>query len=174
LNITPDKQLETIQKRWTEIIEETNKTIKVCCFSELNDSLLMWSHYADQHKGICIEYDFIDEDKIRPFLQPIIYSKSIFKVNIFEELTPLRKIGSTLIKCNEWQYEAEWRLTIIKQNDVFLSKMTVPNPKAAYPGTRFHLNDENNKQNLLKILMDKNIPIFQMVKHAEEYKLIRK
>ena len=28
------------------------------CLSENNSSVLMWSHYADNHKGICIEYDF--------------------------------------------------------------------------------------------------------------------
>ena len=27
------------------------------CFSETNADLLMWSHYAQQHKGFCVEYD---------------------------------------------------------------------------------------------------------------------
>ena len=26
-------------------------------FSEEKDNLLMWSHYGDNHKGLCIEYD---------------------------------------------------------------------------------------------------------------------
>lgn len=27
---------------------------KICSFSETNSSILMWSHYADSHKGICL------------------------------------------------------------------------------------------------------------------------
>ena len=172
LHITPDKQLETIQKRWKQIIEETNQNIRICSFSELYDSLLLWSHYADEHKGICIEYDLFEEDKIRPFLQPIVYSDKVYKIGIFEELTTLKKIGSTLIKCKEWEYEAEWRLTIFKQGKVFPNKMTVSNPKAVYLGTRFHHNEENLKKQLFKILEERNIAFFQMTKHPEEYKLV--
>lgn len=29
----------------------------MACFSETNADLLMWSHYAQQHKGFCVEYD---------------------------------------------------------------------------------------------------------------------
>ena len=32
----------------------------ITAFSENNKSLLMWSHYADSHKGICVEYSFDD------------------------------------------------------------------------------------------------------------------
>jgi hypothetical protein len=104
INITPEKQLEVIQKRWTEIIEETNENMRVCSFSEVNNSLLLWSHYSDEHKGICIEYDLVDElSEIRAFLQPIIYSDKVYKVELFEELTTLRKIGSTLIKSKDWE-----------------------------------------------------------------------
>jgi hypothetical protein len=31
--------------------------IKVICFSEEYDSMLMWSHYADYHKGFCLVYN---------------------------------------------------------------------------------------------------------------------
>jgi hypothetical protein len=29
---------------------------KVCCFSGKVDNILMWSHYADSHKGICLRF----------------------------------------------------------------------------------------------------------------------
>lgn len=40
-----------------------NTNIRVACFSELDkyeefyNQILMWSHYADNHKGFCVEYD---------------------------------------------------------------------------------------------------------------------
>lgn len=33
------------------------KNSRVICFSEVNDSMLMWSHYADYHKGFLLVYD---------------------------------------------------------------------------------------------------------------------
>jgi len=32
-------------------------TIGVSCFSQEEDNLLMWSHYADKHKGLCLKFD---------------------------------------------------------------------------------------------------------------------
>jgi len=29
---------------------------KVCCFSGKDDNILMWSHYADSHQGICLRF----------------------------------------------------------------------------------------------------------------------
>lgn len=34
---------------------------KIYCLSKLNDNLIMWAHYADSHKGFCIEFtDYTD------------------------------------------------------------------------------------------------------------------
>ena len=45
-------------------IQATNKVKKenwmhigVACFSEANDNILMWSHYANNHEGFCLEFD---------------------------------------------------------------------------------------------------------------------
>lgn len=32
--------------------------VHIACFSEIGDSSLMWGHYANCHKGFCLEYDF--------------------------------------------------------------------------------------------------------------------
>ena len=36
--------------------ESLSKNIGVACFSEEKNSLLMWSHYAENHTGYCLEY----------------------------------------------------------------------------------------------------------------------
>src|SRR5262245_38977124 len=38
--------------------EETNKDVAILSLSEVNDNLLMWSHYADCHTGLCLELVF--------------------------------------------------------------------------------------------------------------------
>lgn len=40
-----------------EIKENIRKNVKIICFSEKFDSILMWSHYADYHKGYLLVYD---------------------------------------------------------------------------------------------------------------------
>lgn len=66
----------------------------IACFSEYNDSSLMWGHYANGHHGFCLEYDFksilkpcqqgcthikgCNNFMITPSIAPVIYSKSRF------------------------------------------------------------------------------------------------
>ena len=66
----------------------------IACFSENNDSSLMWGHYANGHHGFCLEYDFksilkpcqqgctdirgCNNFMITPSIAPVIYSKSRF------------------------------------------------------------------------------------------------
>ncbi|WP_395045983.1 DUF2971 domain-containing protein [Flavobacterium sp.] len=169
---SPEEQISKVQKRWSEIVEETNRNLRICSFSLIKNSLLLWSHYSDEHKGICIEYDFEDVDELRNFLQPIIYSEKVHKIGIFEDYNTMQMIGSSLVKSREWEYENEWRLTIFKQGDNFPQKMETPNPIGIYLGTRFHLNKQELKEKLFRIAKERNIPIYQMIKDPQEFKLI--
>jgi hypothetical protein len=172
---SPEEQIAEVQKGQAIILNEASKSIRISCFSEFNNSLLMWSHYADEHKGICIEYDFLDEQEIRVFLQPIIYSTKIYKIPTYEDFTLLQLIGASLNKCKDWEYEGEWRLTILKNTNSFEEKkISVPKPKAIYLGTRFTQNDEELKMEFMKAVNQQNIPVYEMEKHPTEYKLVKK
>lgn len=169
---TEEEQLNQAQNRWTQIVTETNKNLRICSFSLQNNSLLLWSHYATKHKGICIEYDFIDSEIIRAFIQPILYRDKVYKIGLFEEYTTMQMIGSSLMKSKDWSYENEWRVTIFKQQNKFPQKLKSPIPKAIYLGTRFYQNKDYLKDSLLKIASIKKIPIIQMRKDNNEFKLI--
>ena len=45
---------EVMQKEFARVIAED---IGVYCVSAKRDDILMWSHYADYHKGICLEFN---------------------------------------------------------------------------------------------------------------------
>jgi len=51
-------------------------SFRIVCFSETYQSILMWSHYADQHRGFCIEYDFT-ADPWRSVVFPVAYQRSM-------------------------------------------------------------------------------------------------
>ncbi|GAB4093559.1 DUF2971 domain-containing protein [Flaviaesturariibacter terrae] len=174
VSLAPEEQLSAIQNSWQQIIDETNLNIRICSFSTVKDSLLLWAHYADQHKGISIEYDFIDNEEIRPFLLPIVYTNDVYKLEVLEDLNTLTKIGSTLLKAQDWSYEKEWRVTIAKKPNYFPQRIKTEKPRAIYLGTRF----QNNKAELLsefwRITKELNIPVYQMGKHPTQYKLLPK
>jgi hypothetical protein len=90
--------------------------IGICSFSEVHDLNLMWAHYADQFKGICIAYDLsrllealkADVEFIRICYvekEPCLpHSKQPKK-----ELEPLAKKALSY-KNYAWLYEREWRM----------------------------------------------------------------
>ena len=50
-----DKRIELLNKSLS-YIQENRKRVKICCLSEVIKSPLMWSHYAQDHKGFAIRY----------------------------------------------------------------------------------------------------------------------
>jgi hypothetical protein len=101
-NATLLRQLEQ------EYLADLRREINVCCFSEKRDDILMWSHYADMHRGYCIEFD-----KNSDFFNTVMkveYASIYPKLNRFT--TPKEKQTSTVVttKYSEWEYEQEWRI----------------------------------------------------------------
>ena len=46
----------------------------VCCFSELFGDLLMWSHYAGGHKGLCLEFSAASADSMFARAEAVTYT----------------------------------------------------------------------------------------------------
>lgn len=83
------KQVEKFKECGNNLQEDLSMKklrVFVACFSEIKSSLLMWAHYADSHRGICIGYNFIDlVDRFGPNIIPITYSKEYFAICSYEE-----------------------------------------------------------------------------------------
>lgn len=84
-------------------------------------NILMWSHYADEHRGYCIKYKlskhFIKQKENdsfeHMFLKPIIYRKD--KVDI-SEMTTINTDLAFATKHRSWKYENEVRLIVYNPN----------------------------------------------------------
>jgi len=88
-------------------IENQLRNIGIYCLSAKNDDILMWSHYADGHKGFCIE---LEGNATKTFLkraQEISYQQKLPIINYFER-DWLPKLLMT--KSEHWRYEEEWRI----------------------------------------------------------------
>ncbi len=171
------------EKHFEKILQERIGDMRVCSFATSFDSILMWSHYSDNNKGICIEYDFTSYDSIIEYLHPVLYTNKRRAVDSLEEIMNYNQMLDCIVKAKEWQYEKEWRYVKSVRWDKYDSKLTkldkklnklmVPKPTAIYLGTRFELNNKLEKNKFLGVIEKMMIPTFKMTIHKSEYKIIR-
>lgn len=159
-----EKWLDDIQIKTQEII---NEIYLVGCLSSDFKNRLMWSHYADCHKGFCIEYDFKDVDKMKngQHLLPILYEDKrpqfpwgiLIKQSESSMKDAQKKVLlSLLTKDKVWSYEKEWRILMQKQTN---SELIMPPITCVYLGARI---DNESKNAIINIANKYNIPVKQM------------
>jgi len=94
-----------------------SEAIGILCLSERPDSVLMWSHYADQHSGLAVGFDtdtdFFAKRHHEPpqigELRKVTYSATRPTVVVpYTDESPDVDIFFT--KNCEWTYEREWRM----------------------------------------------------------------
>jgi Protein of unknown function (DUF2971) len=99
-----------------QIYQTSNENLGMLCLTEKPDSLLMWAHYADYHRGAVIEFDetheffnrrVSSEDDFRHF-RKVMYTEN--RPNLF--LNEFSAVDFFYFKSKEWDYEEEWRLII--------------------------------------------------------------
>lgn len=108
--------------------ESVRNKVVVSCFGRSCDSILMWSHYSNMHKGACLEYEIDDSD-----FNSISYKTEIpvFQLNkafeiilahefLEEEVDNTNKeyrfiIEPLLTKSADWEYEKEVRCIYSKK-----------------------------------------------------------
>jgi len=107
--------LKGLMEYYNEHANTVNKSLyRFACFTETNLNLPMWAHYADNHKGICLEYNItkIKSKLLKEHLFPIIYTDKLPD----KFLSPYRNLAFTFYynilihKLSDWSYEKEWRL----------------------------------------------------------------
>jgi len=98
----------TIEK----LARDTNDKVGILSLSEKNDDILMWSHYANCHKGICLEFSTLQPSFFQS-AQPVNYGDEFPTFNLHDIVVDedLRKAATwMLMKASQWQYEKEWRV----------------------------------------------------------------
>jgi hypothetical protein len=95
----------------TEKIERYKSDFRISSLSSNPNNFLMWSHYANGHKGVAIEIEFEEENLS---LSQVTYTpfSSVFTKDIEDE-RGLHHIFTG--KGEEWAYEEEYRI-ITREN----------------------------------------------------------
>jgi hypothetical protein len=164
--------------RHVEKIKNIQDTMKVCSFCESNQQLLMWSHYADSHKGFCVEYDISQwrpDDKRKRILYPVVYQDYFYDstehlISQIEnkEFNNLYPLISCATKSKEWEYEQEWRF-IFNIGDSFKKQNYPMNCQTkVFLGNRM---TESNQKEIIEICKAKNLTAYKAHPSTENYGL---
>lgn len=91
----------------------------IVSLTETRDNLLMWSHYADEHKGFVIEFDyshlFFTKKHMEMFNDnPLVNQihRVLYRKERLNELINDNIIEAYFYKSDEWSYEKEHRLLL--------------------------------------------------------------
>lgn len=102
-----DKIRELIPQLEQGIREDAGKLGMFCMSAKPND-ILMWSHYADSHRGLCLGFRTTG-DSILWDAQAVGYNPEYPIIDYFR-MTPEQRVRAMLLrKASHWAYEEEWR-----------------------------------------------------------------
>jgi hypothetical protein len=83
----------------------------ILCLSKQPDNILMWSHYADSHQGICLGFEGEGGSCPFPAAKPVQYQPRLVVCNPVVASREEMKRLILFTKLDKWSYEEEWRLT---------------------------------------------------------------
>lgn len=126
--------------------------LRICSYTTKKENLLFWSHYADSHKGFCVEFDASK--------MPIAYAFKVkyqdeFPEMIYPPVNDARGFKPALIKSKAWEYEEEFRTIFVPEasgqpsNDGQSLILKGDEIKRVYLGAYI---SETNKERLIDII----------------------
>jgi hypothetical protein len=102
------KQPQSFKKALTSSLTEVIQERGICCFSRTNKNILLWSHYADKHKGICIGFSPRKSMETFPILH-VKYEKDFKPIDYFSDKADAL-LNMMITKSKKWKYEKEMRI----------------------------------------------------------------
>lgn len=84
--------------------------IGIYCLSATNNSILMWSHYADEHRGYCLGFEAGETTPFFGAAQEVRYSDTYPVVDVFTTTNSDQVDLVFLTKFTGWSYETEYRI----------------------------------------------------------------
>lgn len=188
-SLPPDRVCSLIES----IKRDKTKTTGILCFSAADvSSVLMWAHYADGGRGICVEIDSGMLGLSQGSLMPINYGP-IPCINVEEilDFTPereearLKSVGRIhYSKGDAWKYENEYRVFLslkdsvlfidpLSNHESYFYELKLGAIQAVYVGA----NAANQTLDLISYLLKKhmqNISLFKMIYDASKNALVSK
>ncbi len=85
--------------------------LRIFSMSAIYNNSLMWSHYADGHRGICVGFSTETDGEWFGLAEPVRYTDELPIVDLTSQGSPRKNFESVaLCKETRWSYEEEWRI----------------------------------------------------------------
>lgn len=172
-NIAVSKENEMVMKNLFTTAYNAYREIGIGSLTECNKNQVMWEMYAKSYSGVCIEYDFSDDEVVVANTYPALYQTSKNKSLIMDVIGTqldamvfqlscgkIREFKSTLqylkvflTKYKEWAFQKEWRI-IGKPKE----KVKVPKIKRIFVGKNV---STKQLEKLKTIANEKNIKLYR-------------
>lgn len=171
MNLKEKSSGSKLDKRLFKYLKKSLENLRICCLSRQGDSIqlnpLMWAHYADKHKGICIEYEIT-----KNMLDAYNENKQVLRIcdvryrehKVMDDFITLD--NALLAKGASWKYEEETRLLYYEESDVAEIRQSGDYKslrgfriKSIYFGYRLK---EKDKSEIIKAIKGKDITLYQM------------
>lgn len=172
-------QFDLLKKKTTTILknkykpkfDKYKKQIGVCCFTQTSLNPLMWSHYSQDHTGICIGYDLSKIPENEKLIE-VKYSDTVpVPPNDYQGILDFSQITKKMLETKSclWCYEQELRLAkkIDQERKVNFSNDTICE---VYFGLR---TKEEDAETIGKLIHHRNNEaiFFKTKKNIGEYRL---
>jgi hypothetical protein len=120
-NLERDKLLENNKTIIRSMIQER---VGILALTKTKDHILLWSHYSDYHRGICIGYDkdrLISDLKIKyNSFEKIFFGMDVNYIEKYPIIIPKKGItpeeyvrNPISTKAKYWEYEQEYRILLL-------------------------------------------------------------
>jgi len=99
------------RKAFSLVKDELHKNRGILCFSERWTNPVMWSHYANKHHGLCLQFEVPSIN-----LAKVSYRFSRLKTELSQlsdkdpEVAEKAMLACLTTKFSHWKYEREWRV----------------------------------------------------------------
>ena len=145
-------------------IDEILNRFAYYCMAEKPDNILMWSHYADSHKGVCFKFDLLQDLDTFGVTVPVEYNSE------YPEFDTLNENPANIIKRKslDWGYEHEHRTIKVDEHGLIEIK------KEVLVGIIFGCRTNAEDRNEIRKLVDKNkfdVQFLEAVVNPNAYKL---
>lgn len=135
------------------------------CMAKEPDNILMWSHYADSHKGVCFKYDLLQDLETFLITVPVNYSTE------YPDFDTLNGNPANIItrKSTDWKYEQEHR--VINANAHGLKEVKKEALVEIIFGCRTLKRNRTRIRNLVRNNGFNSVTFSEAVINSEAYKL---
>lgn len=107
--------------QWPAIVQIAKEMLldrsSFCALTEVNNSSIMFAHYAAGHTGVCFEFHFTLHYALA-HVEAVSYSETPSKVDVFNDVDHDDEdlvVAAMYSKHTDWAYEREWRAFDIRR-----------------------------------------------------------